>query len=107
MVTTATERGCDPAVEVRMRSLLLAFALLVAADTRAQTSTPEELVRQVTAEVLEAIKSDPHLAEVPVMLVTNYPEHQALAVAAGAVPGFGKNALNSPQTRECLAPYCS
>lgn len=58
-------------------------------------------------EILEAIKADPHLAEVPVMLVTNYPEHQQRAVAAGAVPGFGKNALSSPETLERLAPYCS
>ncbi len=44
-----------------MKPLLLALALLVAADTRAQSSTPEELVRKVTAEVLEAIKADPQL----------------------------------------------
>ena len=39
----------------------------------------------------------------PVMLVTNYPEHQEQAVAAGAVPGFGKAALHQPETRERLA----
>jgi CheY-like chemotaxis protein len=58
-------------------------------------------------EILKAIKADPQLAAIPVMLVTNYPEHQQLAVAAGAVPGFGKDTLRSPQTIERLKPFCS
>lgn len=49
-------------------------------------------------DILKQIKADPELASVPVMLVTNYREHQAAAVASGAVPGFGKNELGSPQT---------
>ncbi|MSR56174.1 MAG: response regulator [Planctomycetaceae bacterium] len=58
-------------------------------------------------EILEAIKADPQLAETPVMLVTNYPEHEQAAIEAGAVQGFGKDSLRSPQTRERLAKYCS
>src|SRR5437762_1497069 len=58
-------------------------------------------------EILEAIKSDPQLAGTPVMLVTNFPEHQQRAIEAGAVPGFGKDSLNSPQTRERLAKFCA
>jgi CheY-like chemotaxis protein len=58
-------------------------------------------------EILTAIKRDPQLAEVPVMVITNYPEHQDAAVAAGAVRGFGKKAINSPETRERLAPLLS
>jgi CheY-like chemotaxis protein len=54
-------------------------------------------------EVLKAIKQDPQLAPVPVMLVTNYPEHQAEAVAHGALPGFGKLELNQPDTHARLA----
>lgn len=46
--------------------------------------------------ILRNIKSDPQLADVPVMLVTNYPEHQENAVAAGAERGFGKAELGSP-----------
>ncbi|GIW98242.1 MAG: transcriptional regulator [Pirellulaceae bacterium] len=53
--------------------------------------------------IVRAIKEDPELAAVPVMLVTNYPEHQQEAVRAGAVEGFGKLALNEPQTIERLA----
>ena len=43
--------------------------------------------------VLRALKSDPGLAHVPVMLVSNYADAQAEAVAAGALPGFGKAEL--------------
>lgn len=58
-------------------------------------------------EILTAIKQDAKLADVPVMLITNYPEHQDAAVAAGALRGFGKKAINSPETRERLAPLLS
>jgi CheY-like chemotaxis protein len=56
-------------------------------------------------DVLHAILADPALAEVPMMLVTNYPEHQAAAVAAGAVCGFGKAELDTAATREKLARF--
>lgn len=56
-------------------------------------------------EILKAIKADPQLAAVPVMLVTNYKEHQDAAVAAGAVRGFGKLEYGEPQTREKLKPF--
>jgi CheY-like chemotaxis protein len=58
-------------------------------------------------DVVRAIKSDPELAHVPVMLVTNYPEHQQAAAAAGAVPGFGKLEFHKPETIEKLRPYLS
>lgn len=53
-------------------------------------------------EVIRQIKSDPQLAEVPVMLVTNYPEHQQAAVSEGAVLGFGKLSLGDPDTQQRL-----
>ena len=34
----------------------------------------------------------------PVMLVSNYPEYQQRAVEIGALPGFGKSALQDPAT---------
>ncbi len=52
--------------------------------------------------ILRSIKADPRLAETPVMLVTNYPEHQDAAVASGAVYGFGKAELDKPQTEARL-----
>lgn len=56
-------------------------------------------------EVLKAIKADPDVANVPVMIVTNYEEHQESAMAAGAVRGFGKLSINTEETKELLAPY--
>lgn len=48
-------------------------------------------------EILRAIKADPALKETPVMLVTNYAEHQAAAVAEGALHGFGKLEYSDPE----------
>ena len=46
---------------------------------------------------LRAIRPD-----VKAMLVSNYPDAQADAVAAGALPGFGKRDLGSPRVAELL-----
>jgi CheY-like chemotaxis protein len=54
-------------------------------------------------EILRAIKRDPTIAAVPVMLITNYPEHQDAAVAAGALRGFGKLEYELPATKEKIA----
>lgn len=51
-------------------------------------------------EILKAIKADPALAEIPVMLVSNFPEWQEKAVDAGATYGFGKAELNFAETIE-------
>jgi two-component system chemotaxis response regulator CheY len=48
--------------------------------------------------IVRHLKGDPRWAGIPVMLITNYPEYQAEAVAAGAVPGFGKQELRSSET---------
>jgi len=40
--------------------------------------------------------------ELRMMLVSNYPEAQAAAIAAGALPGFGKRQIGSPQVKELL-----
>jgi len=44
-----------------MRHLLLALSLLIAAAAHAQELAPDELVRRVTADVLDAVKSDKQL----------------------------------------------
>lgn len=36
------------------------------------------------------------------MLVSNYPEAQAEAIAAGALPGFGKREMSSPSVTELI-----
>jgi CheY-like chemotaxis protein len=82
-------------------------AEVTAADTKGQTLTSLRagefdlvLVNRVLdgdgspgIEVIRAIKADPELASVPVMLVSNYEDAQAEARAAGALPGFGKSDL--------------
>lgn len=56
-------------------------------------------------DVIKQIKSDPDLAKVPVMLVTNYDEHQEAAMNEGAERGFGKLEIGSDKTIEQLKPY--
>jgi CheY-like chemotaxis protein len=55
-------------------------------------------------EVIRGIKADRRFAEVPVMLITNYEEYQAEAIAAGAVRGFGKLSVSDPATVALLKP---
>jgi CheY-like chemotaxis protein len=54
-------------------------------------------------EIVRRLKADPATATVPVMLITNYAEHQDAAVAAGALRGFGKLEFDLAETRERLA----
>ena len=54
-------------------------------------------------DVIRAIRAEPAAGDVPVMLITNYPEHQDTAEAAGAVRGFGKLEFEDQETREKLA----
>src|SRR5262245_41631994 len=90
-----------------LRTLRKAFAVeVVAADTTAEAiqilrreSFALVLVNRVldsdgTAglELIRQVRTEEGLRPVPVMLVSNYEDAQAEAVAAGAVPGFGKAA---------------
>jgi CheY-like chemotaxis protein len=52
--------------------------------------------------LIRRIKADPRFAAIPVMLLSDYPEHQKTAVEAGALPGFGKSALDAPETQQKL-----
>lgn len=54
-------------------------------------------------EILRSIKGAAEIAHVPVMIITNYPDHQDTAVAAGAHRGFGKLEFDDPATKEKLA----
>jgi CheY-like chemotaxis protein len=54
-------------------------------------------------EIVRAIKADPQLADTPVMLITNFPQYQEQAIAAGALPGFGKKELYNETTQQRLA----
>jgi two-component system, chemotaxis family, chemotaxis protein CheY len=54
-------------------------------------------------ELIKQVKANPDMKATPIMLVSNFPEWQAEAVNAGAVPGFGKNSLGKPAMVEALA----
>lgn len=56
-------------------------------------------------DIIREMKQSPEFQAVPVMLLTNYPEYQARAVAEGAEPGFGKAQLHSRETRDLLAKH--
>ena len=56
-------------------------------------------------EIIKTIKADKTLAAVPCMLITNYPDQQKVAVAAGAEYGFGKKELSTEDTRLRLARF--
>ena len=56
-------------------------------------------------EIIRRLKNDARLAETPVMMVTNFAEHQQQAVAAGAAYGFGKSELGAPTTHERLSEF--
>jgi two-component system chemotaxis response regulator CheY len=51
-------------------------------------------------EVIRQLRS--RFPQVKMMLVSNYPEAQAAAVAVGGVPGFGKREIGSPRVAEVI-----
>ena len=58
-------------------------------------------------DIIKSIKADPKLAKLPCMIVSNYPDQQQVAVAAGAEYGFGKKEMQAPATQERLAKFLS
>jgi len=56
-------------------------------------------------DVIKQIKADESFKDLPVMLVTNYDEHQETAMQEGAVRGFGKLEIGSAETIEKLQPF--
>jgi two-component system chemotaxis response regulator CheY len=51
-------------------------------------------------EMIQALK--PKFPKLKMMLISNYPEAQSAALAAGALPGFGKREIGSPRAKELL-----
>jgi two-component system chemotaxis response regulator CheY len=56
-------------------------------------------------DFIRHVNADKQLRKVPVMLVSNYEDAQARAVAVGAQPGFGKATLDEAETIDLLRTY--
>ncbi len=54
-------------------------------------------------ELIRQLKGSTAVSQVPIMLVSNHEDAQAEAVAAGALPGFGKASLGQPGMIERVA----
>jgi len=54
-------------------------------------------------DIIRALQANDSLKQLPVMLVSNYEDAQKEAVTLGALPGFGKSALEHPQTVSRIA----
>ena len=48
------------------------------------------------------VRTDPALAPIPTLLVSNYPDAQSEAVALGALSGFGKSDIGRSKAKEVL-----
>ena len=53
-------------------------------------------------DLIRALKADSALADLPVILVSNYADAQAEAEELGALPGFGKAELTTAEARQRL-----
>ena len=56
-------------------------------------------------DIIRRLQADEATKDVPVMLVSNYPDAQAEAGTLGAAPGFGKQELSDPATLDKLRPF--
>ncbi|MFN0135411.1 MAG: response regulator, partial [Phycisphaerae bacterium] len=55
--------------------------------------------------LVRAMQADEKLRNTPIMMISNFADAQARAVADGAVPGFGKATVDAPDTLDRLAQY--
>ena len=56
-------------------------------------------------ELVKQMQQHESLCNTPIMMISNFESAQQEAVAAGAVPGFGKAHLDEERTRKLLANY--
>jgi len=56
-------------------------------------------------ELVRILKRNPGTVDVPIMLISNYPEAQKEAREAGAEPGFGKKQIGREEIRKLLSAY--
>ncbi len=53
--------------------------------------------------LIQKLQSDSAFKDIPVLLISNYPEYQEEAVSIGAKYGFGKAEIGKPETIERLS----
>lgn len=58
-------------------------------------------------ELIHQMQADENLKNIPVMMVSNFEEAQQHAMEAGAVRGFGKDAIFEDGTADQLSKYLS
>lgn len=56
-------------------------------------------------ELHSRVRDNPAVRPAPIMMISNFKEAQERSVFAGGVPGFGKNSVFDPSTRELLSQY--
>jgi two-component system chemotaxis response regulator CheY len=56
-------------------------------------------------DLIQKLKADEKHRDLPVMLISNYPDAQDEAKQKGAVTGFGKTQVGKPHMLEALRPY--
>lgn len=90
IVKINTQQGLDEIAHAQ--SLLLINRVLDGRfDARSSLAMIQELARRDEAPAM--------------MLISNYPDAQAEAQAAGALPGFGKNDLSNPDVAQRLRDF--
>lgn len=99
------ERHFDVSID---RVMFVDEALARMRQTRYDLVLVNRLIFEDQSEGLELVrraKSEPNVQAAPIMLVSNYADAQAAAVAEGAAPGFGKDQLFAEETIERLSQF--
>lgn len=105
MIRNMIEDGFDAEVEGVM---LIGDALKALKSSSFQLVLVNRLIFDDQSEgigLVESMRRDAELADVPVMLVSNFESAQRQAMALGAEPGFGKSAIAKSETLEKLARF--
>ncbi len=107
--TASLTRMLQAHFTVRIESAAtLADSLALAQRAKYDLVLVNRILDQDGSQGLEVIRewvSTARTADSPVMLVSNYASAQQEAIEAGAQPGFGKQSLHLPETRDSLRPF--
>jgi PleD family two-component response regulator len=105
MIRMMLERHVDVELD---RVMFVDEALAAMRKTRYDLVLVNRLIFEDGSEGLNLTRrarADAALADIPIMLVSNFAEAQQASIEAGGVLGFGKSALFAEPTLERLAEY--